>query len=125
MRRLLHRLVLTLVVSTLLAGRCLPCANLLGSPAASGKSCCNKAGECQKAPSKDSSSRKPCPLQQTSIAKAEMGPQHISLQDVGTRTGLQISFVPPVLLEGYPLGDTFLAAYTPPRLYLLNSSFLI
>ena len=70
MGRSLRTLVLALSVGTLLLGLCLPCANLLGSPGrpATGKSCCKKNGECQKVPSKDSSSRKPCPLQKAANA---------------------------------------------------------
>src|SRR6267143_3747472 len=73
MGQFLRTLVLPLLVGTLLLGRCLPCANLLGSPSspATGKSCCKKNGECQRVPSKDSSPQKPCPLQKTAIATVE------------------------------------------------------
>ena len=125
MVRLIRTTVMTLLIGTLLLGRCLPCANLLGSPTA--KSCCNKAGECQQVPSKDSSSSKPCPLQQAAIATAEAShAPALHLQFVSLPPAVQASSILPLLsFEKRSRSDNYLPAYTPPDLYLLNSSFLI
>ena len=127
MGRSLRTLVLALSVGTLLLGLCLPCANLLGSPGrpATGKSCCKKNGECQKVPSKDSSSRKPCPLQKAANATIERvqvrAPQ---VQFVGASLVAPMPIVQ-VPFERHSRTDAFSPPYTPLHLYLLNSSLLI
>ena len=116
----LHTSLLTVLLGTLLLGRCLPCANLPASPA-SGTSCCNKAGECQRVPS-NSSNPKPCPLQQAAIATVETGHHHAV--DVNFVSAPPLAVAPVILhvsLEIHP----YAATDSPPHLFLLNSSFVI
>ena len=125
MVRLLRTTILTLLIGTLLLGRCLPCANLLGSPTA--KSCCNKAGECQRIPSKDSPSSRPCPLQQIAITTVESS--HVPAPDiyyVSLPPAEQASpILPHVSFERRSVADVYSRVDTRPHVYLLNSSFLI
>ena len=120
----LQKSLLTLLVGTLLLGRCLPCANLPASSENS-KSCCNKAGECQRVPS-NSSNPKPCPLQQSAIATVDTVLHHdttthlVSSEPlVATPITLQVS------LKTRPHATTDSPPYPSPNLFLLNSAFLI
>jgi hypothetical protein len=121
--RILRTIVVTILMATLLAGRCLPCRDLYAK--ASTKSCCDKSGACTKIPDKNSKS-KPCPLQLNVVASEKVDPQVVKVQLVAET---QLALLPALLQA--PLQASFIhdsaqyPQYSPPLLYLLNQQFLI
>ena len=123
MYKVLQSLVVTILIGTLLMGRCLPCGDLYAK--AQTKSCCDKSGACNKVPN-PKSKNSPCPFQQNVVASDKADRQTLKVQLVAE---IQLALIP-ALIMAPPQTDSARALtpfpqYSPPLLYVLHERFLI
>lgn len=123
MYKAIRTLIITVLVSVLLAGKCLPCRDLFAK--STPRSCCDKSGACTRVPEK-SSNDKPCPLQYTQLAIEK--DQKDNLRTLTPALAVVVwtltAATPPVPLQvARPVA--FVPAYTPPLLYLLHERILV
>lgn len=123
MYKVFRLLIVTILMGTLLVGRCLPCRDLYAK--ASTKSCCNKSGACNKIPSPKSKTT-PCPFQQNVVASEKVDPQAAKLHFT---TEIQLASVATFIIQVPALhpvkAEIRSAKYSPPFLYVLHERFLI
>jgi hypothetical protein len=121
--RVLQFLLLTILIGTLLVGRCLPCRDLYAKSAR--KSCCDKSGACTKLPAKGSKTT-PCAFQQNAVASEKVDAETVKVSLSG-----EVQFaVIPALVAAAPLQNFVRTVapypeYSPPLLYILHERFLI
>jgi hypothetical protein len=121
--RVLNSVLVTILVGTLLGGRCVPCRDLYAK--APSKSCCDKSGACTRTPPASEKSR-PCPFQQ-SVAVQTGNSDTLKLEQASQ---IQLSLFPQLLTAAIVTTTSFRpiklsADYSPPPLYVLHERFLI